>query len=78
MRKEYLKPELHEEYILEGSCLLAGSGNTEIVNLEENDGDFDSDETTTSSSMPKNRIVLFGMKSGKALPSQLSHFCGRK
>lgn len=44
MRKESLKPELHEEYILEGSCLLAGSGNTEIVNLEENDGDFDSDE----------------------------------
>lgn len=44
MRKEYLKPELHEEYILEGSCLLAGFGNTEIVNLEENDGDFDSDE----------------------------------
>lgn len=44
MRKEYLKPELYEEYILEGSCLLAGSGNTEIVNLEENDGDFDSDE----------------------------------
>ena len=44
MRKEYLKPELHEEYILEGSCLLAGSGNTEIVNLEENGGDFDSDE----------------------------------
>ena len=44
MRKEYLKPELHEESILEGSCLLAGSGNTEIVNLGENDGDFDSDE----------------------------------
>ena len=50
MRKEYLKPELHEEYILEGSCLLAGSGNTEIVNLEENDGDFDSDENNYPSS----------------------------
>lgn len=44
MRKEYVKPGLQEVNILERSCLLAGSGKTEIVNLKEDKGEFDTDE----------------------------------
>lgn len=44
MKKEYLMPEIQIDSVIENSCLLAGFGNTEIVQLEEDEGDFDSDE----------------------------------
>lgn len=37
-------PEIQIDSVIENSCLLAGSCNTEIVQLEEDEGDFDSDE----------------------------------
>ena len=37
-------PDIQIDSVIENSCLLAGSGNTEIVQLEEDEGDFDSDE----------------------------------
>lgn len=44
MKKEYLMPEIQIDSVIENSCLLAGSGNAEIVQLSEDKGDFDSDE----------------------------------
>lgn len=44
MKKEYLMPEIQIDSVIENSCLLAGSGNAEIVQLAEDEGDFDSDE----------------------------------
>lgn len=44
MKRKYFKPVTRIEVVIERSCLLAGSQATEVVSLEDKNGDFGQDE----------------------------------